>query len=104
MLDTAATVCDTADRIVPAEWQKDERGNVHEMSADRTGWCVRSVLDLYLKMEVVYPAETLITIYQTTRFHIPEYRIMNINLDKTHQITRNINRFVITASCVYHHA
>jgi len=74
------------------------------MSADRTGWCVRSVLDLYLKMEVVYPAETLITIYQTTRFHIPEYRIMNINLDKTHQITRNINRFVITASCVYHHA
>jgi hypothetical protein len=55
-------------------------------------------------MEVVYPAETLITIYQTTRWHIPEYRIMNINLDETHQITRNISRFVITASCMYHQA
>ena len=52
-------------------------------------------------MEVVYPAETLITIYQIKRCHIPEYRIMNINLDETHQITRNINHFVITASCTY---
>jgi len=86
---------------VRAEGQKDERGRVHEMSADRTGWCVCSVLDLYLKMEVVYPAETLITIYQIKRCHIPEYRIMNINLDETHQITRNINHFVITASCTY---
>jgi len=54
------------------------------MSADRTGWCVCSVLDLYLKMEVMYPAATLITIYQIAQFHIPEYRIMYINLDETH--------------------
>jgi hypothetical protein len=40
ILGTAATFCDTADRIVPAEWQRDERGSVHEMSADWTGWCV----------------------------------------------------------------
>jgi hypothetical protein len=55
-------------------------------------------------MEVVYPTETLITVYQTTRRHIPEYRIMNINLDETHQITRNINHFVISASGMYRHA
>ena len=61
------------------------------MSADRTGWCICSILDLYLKMEVVYPAETLITNYQITQCHIPEYRIMNINLHETHRITNNIN-------------
>ena len=79
-------------------------GSVHELSAVRTGWCFCTVLDLYLKMEVLYLAETLITIYQTTRRHIPEYRIMNINLDETHQIRRYINRFVITASCLCHQA
>jgi hypothetical protein len=84
--------------------KSDERGSAHEMSADRTGYCVCSVLDLYLRMEVAYPADTLITAYQTTRCHIPEYRIMNTNLDKTHQITRNINRFMITVSCMYHQA
>ena len=55
-------------------------------------------------MEGVYPAEILITIYQITHCYIPEYRTMNINLDETHQITHNINRFVITAICMYQQA